>query len=404
MRKLATFLPMAFLLAIHAAPARAGGSVLEFGARCDGSTNDSAAFQAALDTRGLVSMPPGGFVCVARNLIIRGDTTLDLSSSTLSTGGVVTPPATWAVASELGSRNWAIVGVPGAGRIRGSKLPTLGFEIGVRVDGACPDETDGNCRVLISGVIIEHFTTDALHIGGVGGTVVNGQSTHVRVVDSSFRDCGRNGVTTTNATNIRAERILVENVHGNPGAAWDVEPNAHDRVKDLAIHDSVFRSSDIGLYMHPGLGLPGANYVIANNVIEDNAKIGLVGNSIVGLYLVGNRITAPPPVSGQPLPIAVTIGGATAAVLATDVVVAGNTAVGPTGLRYAGARNTTTTANVITGAKAVAVALGQEGTVFAAGNTAPPALLWARLRGDGSFKPWTSPEPWGVSSIHEEGR
>lgn len=388
---------LGFLWSGHA---YAGGSVLEFGAKCDGVTDDSAAFQAALNTHGVVSMPPGGFVCVARNLMMAGDTTLDLSSSTLSTGGVVTPPKTWAVATQLGARNVAIVGMPNAGRIRGSKLPTVGFEIGVRIDGACPDEADATCSVLISGVIIEHFTTDAIGIGGVGGEATNGQSTHVRLVDSIFRDAGRNGITATNATLIRAERILVENVHGNPGACWDVEPNVGDRVKRLAIHDSTFRSCDVGLYLHPGLGLPGLDYLVANSTIDGNTKIGLVGNSIVGLYLVGNRFTAPTPVPGQPLPIAVTIGGASAAVLATDVVFAGNTAIGSTGLRYAGAKNTTTTTNVLTGGKAIAVALGQEGTVFAAGNSAPPPGLMARHRPQGEFREWLSPEPWGVTSIH----
>src|SRR6185295_4701174 len=238
------------LLTVALAPAAEAGSVLAFGARCDGRTDDSASIQAALDAGGVVTFVDGA-TCLARDLVIHSNTVVALGTTTLELAGL-TPPQTWMLKTALGSSNVIISG----GTIRGHRLPASGFVNGIRVDGAAD--------MIIEGTKIVDWPTDGVWVGGVGGTAVNGRSTSVRLSGVEIGNCGRSGISITNADGVRIERSYFHDIHGDPGFGVNGEPNQGDRLTRLVLIDSLFVNNDGGAYLQIAKGLPGIDYTVLN--------------------------------------------------------------------------------------------------------------------------------------------
>jgi len=335
------------LLTVALAPAAEAGSVLAFGARCDGRTDDSASIQAALDAGGVVTFVDGA-TCLARDLVIHSNTVVALGTTTLELAGL-TPPQTWMLKTALGSSNVIISG----GTIRGHRLPASGFVNGIRVDGAAD--------MIIEGTKIVDWPTDGVWVGGVGGTAVNGRSTSVRLSGVEIGNCGRSGISITNADGVRIERSYFHDIHGDPGFGVNGEPNQGDRLTRLVLIDSLFVNNDGGAYLQIAKGLPGIDYTVLNCVFRDNAEYGLVAVGVVGLRIFNNII------SGSD--VGLDIAGSRLDALSTDVTVTNNTIGGRTVV--AGARDIRMIGNIMTGAKPETPLLGISGNVVLLGNSKP---------------------------------
>ena len=323
-------------------------SIYNFGAKCDGVKDDSLAIQAAINAGGTVTFAAGAATCLAKNLTVRSNTILELAGTTLDMGSL-TPPQTWGIRTSLGATNVTIRG----GVLQGHRLPTRGYAIGIRIDGAD--------NVVVEGTRILDWPTDGIWVGGVGGLVPNGRSTHVRISAVEIGNCGRNGVSISNADGVRIERSHIHDIHGDPGAAVDGEPNPGDRLSGLVISDCILARSDIGAYLQIGGGLPGLDYAVLNNVFTDNVRYGLVCNGVIGLHVFNNVIKG-----GA---IGMSIGAPSADRLSTDVTVENNVIGGIRGLIIAGAKNVRVMGNSMAGGKPETPVLGVSGTVILMGNT-----------------------------------
>ncbi len=344
-RELVLLLAACLLLLACAAQAE---SIYAFGAKCDGVTDDRPAIQAAINAGGTVSFGGGAAVCLAKNLMVGSNTILELGGATLDMGSL-TPPKTWSIETVLGSANVTIRG----GVILGHRLLTRGYAIGIRINGAD--------NVVIEGTRILDWPQDGIWVGGVGGLVPNGRSTHVRISAVEIGNCGRNGISASNADGVRIERSHIHDIHGDPGAAINGEPNPGDRLTGLVISDCILARCDIGGYLQIGGGFPGLDYSVLNNVFTDNVKFGLVCNGVIGLRVFNNVIKGG--ASGM------SIGAPSADRLSTDVTVENNVIGGLRGLILAGAKNVRVMGNTMAGGRPETPVLGVSGTVILMGNT-----------------------------------
>jgi hypothetical protein len=335
------------------------GSVTDYGARCDGVTDDSVSIQAALDSGGeiVVTFPPQAS-CSARNLSVHSHTTLQLGTATL----LLAHPersGSFMLHTDLGASNVSILG----GTIRGGGQTTLGQAIGVRIDGASD--------VVMDGTSITGWDKDGIWIGGRGGvestTNTFAGSHRVRLSGISVSSCNRNGISVTNGSDIVIERAFLSGFHGDPGAAIDVEPNGgtapetKDQVDRVTIAAVVTSDAQVGLYLQAGHGTPGHDYTVSACSLSGSLRYGLVANSVQGLLVSDVLVQGGPGVSAS-------IGAGAAL-----VTLVGNRLLDAHGLRLAGVTGLVLRGNVMSDGGAPTVVPGYPllGDVVMLGNSHP---------------------------------
>lgn len=263
-----------------------------YNAACDG-TDASVALQAALrDPDPDVRFPSGMSFC-ARKLMVPSGKRLHMTGARLYSQDVVLNQ--WLLATELGARDIKIIG----GMLEGDArtVPTTTFSVLLRLD----DAED----VVIDGLTGRFAKTEVLSITGNRGC----RKIYIR--DSSFLGCRRSGASVVHGDDIEFVGCKFDGNTGNPGAGCDVESNANQDSKNVRFMRCTFNDNTKGLYAHPGLGLPGANYSVIGCEALRNATHGAILNSIQGLLVSGSTF------AGSPL--GVSIGSATEARRASGV-------------------------------------------------------------------------------------
>jgi parallel beta helix pectate lyase-like protein len=236
--------------------------VEDFGAVGDGTTDDTAAIQAAVNAAEIIEFAQTSYL-VNQDIGIRIPSNKALE---LGTAQLVTTPKTGAKRRVLetipGSSNISITG----GVLRGSvDNAGIRFSIGLRIDGAS--------SVMVDGLVANGFWFDGIWIGN------KSQGITLRHVWCSYNR--RNGLSIVDGSVILIEDSVFENTIGqDPQSGIDVEPGGGERVTDLKIRNCRFtNNSGVGLYCHTGGGFPGRRYRFVSCAFDGNAKIGLVINA-----------------------------------------------------------------------------------------------------------------------------
>lgn len=261
--------------------------------------DETAAIQALLDGHDRVALEPRLYEITGGGLRLRSGITLDMSGAVLA----LLPGCALkckALETEVGAQDVRIIG----GTVVGDMSPTPSFRVGLRIDGA----TD----VAVEGTRFIGWRTDGVWIGG------NASSAGIRLSGVVVEGFGRNGVSIVNADGVVLERCRFKGAEpgANPGAGVDVEPNLGERVSRLTIIDCDSTGNEIGLYLHPGRGLVGAEYRIIGNTLQDNRKYGLILNSVQTALVYDNLIAGSPK--------GISVGAATEATRAAGVLIAEN--------------------------------------------------------------------------------
>lgn len=319
------------VLVALAVPVKAQVSIMSHGAVGDGSHDDTAAIQSAINalpSGGSVVFPAGRTYRINPNIGIqlRSNIALEITGATVvSSSNASARPRMFETIP--GSSNITIRG----GTLIGSRasIPGLEFMIGIRIDSSS--------RVVISGVTISDCYFDGIWIGG------NQPSVGITVEDSVFIRNRRNGMSVVNARGVLVARSsFIETAGQGPESGIDVEPNLGEQVTDFHVLDCVFaRNAGTGLYMQPGKGLPGFAYSARRSQFVDNGRFGLIGNSVDGLIVADNIFTGHMNRTSS----AISLGAGTA-----NATVSGNTLSGNhKGISLPGVINVTVASNRIIG-------------------------------------------------------
>lgn len=314
-----------------------------YNAACDGTTNDTAAIQAAVNAEPHVVFPPGRTCRVngVTGIRIPSDRTLTATGSTVAIlPGCV--PRCRALETIPGSSNIRIVGGTYPGDL--SAVPSGGWRIGIRVDGST--------NVVVQDATVTDWKFDGVWVGG------SPASRNVRLSGITVTGSGRNHISIVNAIGGVIERCSLRNaaVPTYLGAGVDLEPSAGEVVNDYTLIGNESIGNVIGYYIHPGTGNPGSDVRLYQNLASGNTQYGVIMNSVTRGVLVGNTV------SGSP--IGMSIGSATEARRATVAVLFNVVSGGATGIRFAGVKDSTVEDNVITGGTMPSVALGATGNMI----------------------------------------
>lgn len=218
------------------------------------------------------------------------------------------------------------------------------WRIAVRVDGAR--------RVTVRQATFRDWYTDAVWVGGPGAG-----SADVVLSELQIRGSRRNGVSLTHARGVTVERSYIGEPAAAPlvGAGIDVEPNAGEQVTDLVIRANRFHGNVVGVYDHPGKGLPGQRHEISNNVITASGTHGVIVNSVAQAALLNNVVAG--------APVGISVGSNTEAARAAEVLAWGNKVTAARPLILAGVRDSRFLGNDLGGGRVETVALGATGRV-----------------------------------------
>ncbi len=282
-------------------------NVLQWGAKGDGVTDDTASIQAVLNASIHVFFPDNIYMinAVSGGLIPNSDTLMDLSREA-ELKAITNSAASYTILS-LGIN--AVVGGDAGSR---SNIVVQGGKItGDKYDHTGSTGEKGHCiylrnsrNITISGVTITKAWGDGIYISNSQGTY-RGQDTSPRnckVINCTIKDNSRNNISL-----ICCDGLLIE---GNeiatadrkaPMAGIDIEPTEQDllfvplvprdvRIVNNEIHDNGAAGIEI-----PIAGTDGYDgIIISNNSIHGNSVHGIVasGSSSInhGLLIDGNTI------------------------------------------------------------------------------------------------------------------
>lgn len=246
-----------------AAPVPEGKNVRDYGATGNGSTNDTAAIQTALNENTTVYIPDGTYMInVDQPLKPRSNQTITLSSN--------------AVLKALPSANGynAVVRMSGVSQVNisGGKIVGERYEhkgssgewgMGIHV-------IQGSNNISISNMTISDCWGDGIFLG---------DSPYVSdiTIDNVISDNNRRqGLSITDAKRVIVKNSVFKNTNGTlPEAGIDIEPDANQTAEDIKIINTQMVGN-----RGSGLDLWGINGVIQNvevvgSTMRDNSNMGI---------------------------------------------------------------------------------------------------------------------------------
>jgi hypothetical protein len=338
---------------------------------CDGSVNDTAALQAAVDALPVVYLEPGRTYCVDGHLGVNLPSNVRLYLSGATVGMNPGCSQQGFVCRIFNTRTQTTgAAIEGPGVIAGDLTPACAtcYSILVRIDSSV---------ATLRRLTLQDSRSDLVWVGG-------NQKSTATLDEVLGQRAGRNLVSVVNASDLLIVRstlrtavpgmvVGASNPRPNPGACVDLEPNPGDSVDRAAILWSRMEDCETGIYHQRGQGLQAHGFVAAWNVLSGNRALGLTINGVIGAAVFENQIFSAPWSGTGTVPLAGTIAGSTTSTMASDIVFAGNQVTGTihnagtpqqvvTGdFRLAGARNTTLLGNLFVNGKVTQAALGVAG-------------------------------------------
>ncbi|MNZ70530.1 Pectate lyase superfamily protein [compost metagenome] len=254
-------------------------NVRDKGARGDGSTNDSAAIQAALNqvagTGGKVMVPDGVYMIDAvPGIMIGSDTTLSLSSGAIIKA-IPNDKIRYSILKINMASNVTVIG----GTLIGERDEHKGVDgewgMGIHIRGAT--------NVIIDGVTVKNTWGDGFYI--------NERSRNIEICSVTADNNRRQGMSITSADGVKILNSTFKNTKGTrPQAGIDIEPNKNNTVSNVQILNSQFlNNKGAGIIIYAGKS--GRDRFINNILIDGNYISGNSAGGIAVYNSSGNSIT-----------------------------------------------------------------------------------------------------------------
>jgi hypothetical protein len=249
--------------------------VRSFGARGDGQTSDTAAIQAAVDALlpgQTLSFPAGSYLIETdKGVRLKDGIRLDLGGATFL--GPNVDGARCRIFEIQGAKDVEIRG----GTLVGSRSGSPQWGVGILAS----DAED----LLIEGLTARDFYFDGILLTGNRGCE------RVVVRDVVAENNRRTGLAVVHAGDVTVERSTFRGTRGqSPEAGVNCEPNEGEQVRNLAFKGCSFvGNANVGLYVHPGLGLGALEVSVSDSVVEDNGY-GIIMNGVDGAAILSTRV------------------------------------------------------------------------------------------------------------------
>lgn len=256
-----------------------------FGVKADGTTNDRAALQKAVDNS------------VGKTLVITGPCRIDAEGLHMRTNSRVRfAPGASIKLLPHDTQNYEVIRVWDVRhvvlenpRLDGSKeLNTVkGGEWGMGISIA------GSTDVTILSPSTINCWGDGIYIANSFGNGLP-YSSDVRVMNHYASGCRRQGVSIISGKNILFDSPVWENIAGTlPSAGLDIEPNANtDIVENIRIVNPTTRHCQFGILVYlealPGSREKNVSVVISGHKDEDSREAAF---SVSGLKMKGSVVT-----------------------------------------------------------------------------------------------------------------
>ena len=301
-------------------------NVKDTGAKGDGTNDDLAAIQAAIDQvnrsgGGTVYVPDGTYMlnvnAVNNGIVLHSNTTFSLSSGAVLK--VMTPnnASNYSVIDIVNVSNVNVIG----GTLIGDKYyhgNTSGeFGYGILIEGAT--------NVVVEGVTASEFWGDGFIVGGTKSNPTSTNTTFCGVTSNNNR---RQGISLGSANGITIDNSIFENNNGTaPQCGMDVEPNplpAINAVNNLQVQNSIFENNyGAGICLNPDQANAIITGSINNNVIMGNNG-GMVFNGNSDRNVSGYTITNNTINDSNSVGIQLLLGSNNHTVTGNTITVAGN--------------------------------------------------------------------------------
>jgi hypothetical protein len=292
----------ALLLAVGSAAAQgaadkraASASVKDYGAKCDGTTLDSAAFQRAIDAARVVTVPAG--TCVLDSVDLRAGTTLSGAG------------ANSILRQATGQRHAMLHADSGSGsgtdNLQGIVLRDLQLAGTVAKDGFSEHvhlaALSGVTDVTIERVVFRGFRGDGLYIGSSQTPGQERHNTNVVVRKSVFdgvNNDNRNAISIIDGDGVTiADNHFVNVTRPNMPGAIDAEPDARGFpvIRNITVRGNTFEHVGGNVGVLSVVVRSGVTQPVQNVTFESNDVRGYVGTGSVVFFTDGRMPTASSP-------------------------------------------------------------------------------------------------------------
>jgi hypothetical protein len=267
-------------------------SVRDAGAQGDGTTDDTAAVQAAIDQAaargGVVRIPDGDYrVDAVKGIDLRTGSVL-LFADGAQLRALPNDKESYTVLRAQKVSNVSIVGGTVVGDRHEHRGKTGEWGMGLTLTEAT--------NVLVDRTVFRSAWGDGIYI--------NRNSSHVSICRTRSEENRRQGLSIIAARDVLVHRSMFRNTAGTaPQCGLDIEPNKGDKVDGVVVQDSVFEGNagcGIAMYVSPEHTTSSIDNVqLLRNTISNNrgggggiAVVNTAGHLIEGNTLRANRDAA----------------------------------------------------------------------------------------------------------------
>ncbi|MCX7513935.1 right-handed parallel beta-helix repeat-containing protein [Frateuria hangzhouensis] len=251
------------------------------GAKGNGVHDDTAAFQAAIDSLpksgGTVTVPAGRYMINAvKSIRMRSHTRLQLQDG--AELRVIPNKEAWHYAIRAWRVNNVVIS---GGKIVGERAQHRGkggeWGMGVSILGSK--------NVLVKNVRVSDFWGDGLYVGAKNGV----RSDYVTINNVVSTGNRRQGLSITPASHVYVVNSTFSDTHGTlPQAGVDIEPQNEGKTTDIRLENNTMTGNKgNGIELHANI----SSIKITKNKLTNNRGFGVLAISAPYLTISGNQAT-----------------------------------------------------------------------------------------------------------------
>ena len=260
-------------------------NVRSFGALGDGVHDDTAAFQAAINSLpadgGTVNVPAGHYMINATKAIYLRSHTRILMDSNATLEVIPTTSSHYWIFKVFNVNNVRIVGGNLVGDRINHKGTTGEWGFGIDIQNAQ--------HVVVKDVKLSNFWGDGIWIGATGTGSTAKLSDYVAITNVVSSNNRRQGLSIGPATHVYISGSTFKDTNGTlPQAGLDIEPQDQGVASTVRLENNIFSGNrGNGIELHYNI----KDITITGNSMLDNRGFGVLAVSAPYVYVTGNTAT-----------------------------------------------------------------------------------------------------------------